>query len=48
MGGERGQLSQNIFQTIPDIDFSTTSLAVFQPCYISAVNIFENNFILVE
>ena len=33
MGGERGQLSQNIFQTIPDIDFSTTSLAVFLPCY---------------
>ena len=30
MGGERGQLSQNIFL---DIDFSTTSLAVFLPCY---------------
>ena len=40
MGGERGQLSQNIF---PDIDFSTTSLAVFLPCYHLWI-FFENIF----
>ena len=40
MGGERGQLSQNIFL---DIDFSTTSLAVFLPCYHLWI-FFENIF----